>query len=149
MTNKRQSKSTRRHDLHEDYPGQYISGPDYDTRDREAAAANAAPVRFTAPERALLGRVAYGIWTDVGHDVLQAVAEQSEMPIERVTVSRAEAIEIALDAGRFEAALRRLAVRKQLPDLVTLDLLARVDRASYRQLIAAVRGAFSYARYGL
>jgi hypothetical protein len=92
---------------------------------------------FTPAEKALIQSAARQVWEEVAYDLLQAVAEEG-----RSSVSRAEAIEVALDAGRAEDILRRL------PG-VTKEFLKRYDEADYKTLIAAVRPAFPFASYGL
>lgn len=104
-------------------------------------------VTFTKDEQALLGRFAYAVWEECGGDVLTAVAEEKGKDINAVTVSRAEVIEIALDAGRMEERLR--AAKKRGDPKVTDDLLTRVAAADYDTLIKAVRPSFTYARYGM
>ena len=113
---------------------------------------NAKRPAFTDDELALVRSVVSSEWDAVAYDVLQAVADDKGKDINAVTVSRAVAIEVALDAGRPEARLdarRQSDTRAGRVSLVTDDLLARWDRADYRQKIAIVKPAFSYTRYGL
>lgn len=102
---------------------------------------------FTAAEKDFLGGAAYGVWQECAYDLLQSVAEESGG--RKSTVSRAVAIEIALDADRMTSDLRRSLKSGHNPDVLTADLIARVEAADYKTLIAAVRGAFTYARYGM
>jgi hypothetical protein len=104
-------------------------------------------VVFSPEEVALLASEAYAVWDECAYDVLTAVAEDKGKTIERVTVSRAVAMEIALDAGRLE---ERLGGRRGIASRsVSSDLLDRWERADYEQKKATVRSAFSYTRYGL
>lgn len=103
-------------------------------------------VTFTKDEQKLLGWFAYAVWEECGADLLQAVAEEKGKDINAVTVSRAEVIEIALDAGRMEEKMRYAKRNGHLA--VTDDLLARVAAADYDTLIKAVRPSFHFARYG-
>lgn len=96
-------------------------------------------VEFTDEEKKLIQGAAHAVWDECGYDVLQAVAQEKKKPIERVTCSRAEVIEIALDAGRTEERLI-----KNHPELVK-----KMQEADYDTLIRVARPAFPYARYGL
>lgn len=136
-------------------------------------------VVFTEAEKQAMQGAAYAVWSECAYDVLQSEAEERHTSVERVTVSRSLAMEIALDAGRMEdhlrdqmrrdAASRSPAGRRKeaanarqakrggwtyrppsaKPIVVTPELLTRIDAADYDTLIAAVRPAFGYARYGL
>lgn len=94
---------------------------------------------FTDEEKELIRHAAVGVWEYVGGDALQALAEEKNKPIERVTYSRSEVIEMALDASRCEERLR-----EKNPDLAK-----RVSDADYEELIRVVQPAFPHARYGL
>ena len=101
--------------------------------------AKATTVPFNDEEKRALQDAARAVWEEVAYDLLQAVAEEQGKDINRVTVSRAEVIEVALDAGRSEEILRsrqRRDAKAGRPAVVTDDLLKRMDRASYEQLIA-------------
>jgi len=109
----------------------------------------AAPaVTFTAQEKELLGSLASAVWSEVAYDILQAVADDKGKDIGEVTIPRSHVIEIALDAGRMEERLQRCVNRGGDP-IATDSLLERVKKADYDTLIAAVKPAFSYTRYGL
>ena len=100
-----------------------------------------AKVAFSDAEVEAIRSAARRVWDECGYDVLQAVADDKGKDINRVTVSRAEVIEIALDADRAKDRLRRMSVW-------TDDFATRYEAASYKELIAVVKPAFAYARYG-
>jgi hypothetical protein len=100
-----------------------------------------APEPFTATELAAVQAAALAVWNHVGGDCLQAMAEERGKPVERVTIPRADVMEIVLDADRTEEELRR---RRSAP-----ELLAKVRDSGYEELLAAIRPAFPHARYGL
>lgn len=109
-------------------------------------------VKFTEAEREILGSVAYGVFSEIAPDLLAGIAEDKGKSIDAVTVSRPLAIEVALDAGRFEEAIaqdRARAARAGREPKVTDDLLARIKAADYKTLIAAVKPGFPYTRYGM
>lgn len=109
-------------------------------------------VAFTDDEKKALQAAARAVWDEVGYDVLQMTAEQAGKDINRVTVSRDEVIEVAIDAGRAEDRLRAQAAaakRRGTPTVVTDEFLKRVAAADYDTLIAAVTPAFPFARYGM
>jgi hypothetical protein len=106
-----------------------------------------ARIVFSDEEKTLIGRTAADVWQEIGGDCLQAIADDKRQDVNRVTMSRAHVIEVALDAGRVEEHLMQR--RRQPGSIVTDDFLARFRAAPYRQLIAIVKPAFSYTRYGL
>jgi len=105
--------------------------------------------RFSPEEVQLLAAHAYDVWNYCAHDVLQAVADDKGRSIERVSVSRDEAIEIALDADRLESELTSLLRRGRHSSLLTHDLLARWQQLTYDERIAIARVRFTHSRYGL
>lgn len=98
--------------------------------------------KFTAVEQELIQRHVVRVWSDVGGDILMAVADEKGKGVEQVTVSRADVIEICLDADRPEELMRRDAK-------ISAELLARWDALDYAAKIKLVKPAFSYARYGM
>lgn len=90
---------------------------------------------------------AHAVWDECAYDILQATAEEEGKDINSVMVSRDVAIEIALDAGRMEERMRS-AMRRSTSG-VTQDLLDRIDKADYKTLIAVVKPAFAFSRYGM
>jgi|SRR5262245_14516898 len=119
----------------------------------KAAAKKTVKIKFSEAETRAIQQAALSVWDECGYDCLQATAEETGKSINRVTISRAQVIEIALDAGRAEQKLEQRArldaKRDEQSSVVTADFLARYKQASYEQLIAIVKPAFSYARYGL
>ena len=99
--------------------------------------------RFTGKELAVLQVAALGVWNEVGGDVLRMVAEEGGD-----SIPRAEVIELVLDAGRMTEWIPTRLSEALLKTVVVADLLAKVNAASYQELIAAVRPAFPYSRYG-
>lgn len=106
-----------------------------------------ARVTFSDEEKKELQRAALAVWDECAYDLLQAVAEERGKNINDVTIPRSHVIEIALDAGRAEERLRRGRDRK--PGVLTDDFFKRLEAADYETLIAAVKPAFPYARYGM
>ena len=95
--------------------------------------------RFTPDEKVLVQRAANQVWNEIAYDLLQSTAESLGKDINRVTLTRANVIEVVCDASRLEEALRRNG-RKDLADKV-----AQHDTSIYR----VVRPGFPYERYGL
>lgn len=101
---------------------------------------NSAKLAFTEDERKAIGNAAADVWQAIGGDCLSAIVEEKGKNVDRVSMSRADVIELALDAGRMEDILKRRA---------TPDLMARVAAADYATLIEVVKPAFPYTRYGM
>lgn len=99
----------------------------------------------------------YQTWCYIGGDVLQAVADDKGKSVDAVTVSRAEVIELVLDADRIDDALQPR--RKVMNDILPTDPLSPAGRAlirvkydteDARQLMQLLmRDAFPYTRYGM
>lgn len=109
-------------------------------------------VRFTAEEKAEISRAAWQVWNDCAYDLLTAVAEEREKDIYKVMVPRRVVIEIAFDAGRTEQILKERMVRAHRanrPTVITDDLLARLNKASWRQLTAIGKTVFRDTHYGV
>lgn len=107
---------------------------------------------FTELEIKELRGATYAAWNYVADDALQAVADDKGKNIDKVSISRSDAIELALDAGRMEQILRerrRTAEVNGKPTAITDDLLARWDSVDYKQKIKIVKPAFQYTRYGM
>jgi hypothetical protein len=108
------------------------------------------PVKFTTEERETIGAAAAAVWDYVGYDALQMVGEENGKG-EAATMSRAEVIEVCLDAGRMEDQLRtrrNMDKRRGIDSVVTDYLLVRVAEAGYAQLIKIVTPHFPFKRYG-
>lgn len=102
--------------------------------------------KFTAPTwpPALLATfqvAVYQAFDACAYDILSAVAEDSGKDINRVSIPRDEAIEVGIDADRWQQYVRnpadRVAIRKLL------------DATPYDAMIALCYPRFQSARYGL
>jgi len=98
-------------------------------------------IEFTGSEMMELHSIARGVWEYIGHDTLQCVAEEKSKNINAVSITRAEVIELVLDAGRFEDHMKR---NKRLRSLV--DRWMALD---YKQQQKAIIAAFPFDRYGM
>jgi hypothetical protein len=103
---------------------------------------------FTDEEVRRIQNAAAAVWQECGGDVLQATAEELNRSADRITMSRAEVMEIALDANRTEDMLKRHS-RDPESRKATEDLIRRMNALSYEELKRLVRPAFPYARYGM
>lgn len=92
-----------------------------------------AAAALSPEQKKLLQSIAHRVWEEIASDVMSAVDEGGG----GTSIPRADVIEVVLDAGRFEDD-----VKKKAP-----ELLAWVEAASYKELIALVRPAFPYAEY--
>ena len=110
-----------------------------------AAAKRKVGSQFTDAEKKLIQSAALAVWDECAYDLLQLKAEETGKSINSVTVSRAEVMEIALDAGRCEDRLRR----GNSVGVSTHELLNKMESATYEDLIAVVRPVFTFARYGM
>jgi len=98
-------------------------------------------VQFSDSEIVAIRRAALALWDACAYDLLAGVAEEERRSIYSVTIPRAHAIEIALDAGRAENWLKRAGA--------SADLLNRVRAASHEELIELVTPAFPHSWIGL
>jgi hypothetical protein len=96
------------------------------------------PKDWTDDEQKALQSAVQRVWQYVGGDYLQAAGEGRKNP-ESVTISRAEVIEVSLDAGRPEEELKKM----KRPELAE-----KLNQTDYASLIKMVRPAFPYGRYG-
>jgi hypothetical protein len=94
---------------------------------------------FTDDELKTIHSAARSVWDEIGYDVLQATAEERGRDINAVTVTRAVVLELVVDAGRLNDALRRKHA----------DLAKRFDALDYPTMLRVLKPAFSYARYGM
>ena len=83
------------------------------------------------------------MWNEVGYDLLSAVGEESGRG-QRATVSKADVIEVVLDASRLEEQLRRSTGDKALVERVAADIYG--DRSEVERFLKT--DVFRYARYG-
>lgn len=96
---------------------------------------------FTDAELEIIQAHAYAIWSECAYDILQAVADEKGKSVDEVSVSRAVAMEVSIDAGRLEERMRH-------DGRVSVDLVDRVRKADYKTIVKAVRPAFPFVRYG-
>jgi hypothetical protein len=94
---------------------------------------------MTPDEVTIIQSVAHRVWNDVAGDCLAALADEG-----RDYMTRAEVMEVALDANRPDEHFRRLVKEGKL----AADFLARYERLTYDELLTLVKPAFPYARYG-
>lgn len=102
---------------------------------------------FTKEETELIRDCVYQVWNEVADDLLTGVAEEQGKSVEQVTVSRALAIEVSLDASRPEQNIKY--ATKSWEDAARADLLKRWAALSYQQKIAFVKPVFPYQRWGM
>jgi len=102
---------------------------------------------FSESEQEAIRSAARRVWDECGYDCLLATADEEGKPVERVSISRDQVIEIALDAGRAEHFLQR--DLKKGSSVVTAEFMKRYQAAKYDELIAVVKPAFPFERYGL
>lgn len=111
-----------------------------------------AKIQFTEEEVKRIQQTVHHVWDEIAYDVLQGVADEKGKDINAVTVSRAVAIEVALDADRAKEEMRHdmyLAEKAGRSCVITKDLLERLDALDYKALIKLVKPAFPYSRYGM
>lgn len=89
---------------------------------------------------------AYATWQYIGGDVLQAVADEKGISADHATVSRADVMELVLDADRISEQL----VRRPLSDAAKAMMRDMYAPGDGRDLIhILVKEAFPYTRYGM
>lgn len=101
-----------------------------------------APVKFSDSEKDAIRDAARAVWNEVAYDVMTMVAEEG-----KDSIPRSHVIELALDADRPDHFLR--AAAKRNPERFGADFFDRYAKASYKALIAIVKPAFPFARYGM
>jgi hypothetical protein len=98
------------------------------------------------------------VWNDIGYDCLQAVADgfpgRKPRDINTVTMSRADVIEVVLDADRLTEELRAELRHRRNPELESFlaawqDWEHADNPAARRLMTKLMREAFPYARYGM
>ena len=104
------------------------------------------PQKFTNDERNIIANAARRVWDDIGYDILDSVAREKRKSINAVSVSRADVIELVLDASRLEEQLRRTKG-------VDRSLIARVAEDIYHppsEIESYLKTAvFTYTSYGM
>lgn len=106
--------------------------------------AKATTKKFTDDERKIIASAAHAVWNEIGYDVLQAVGEENGRGAEAATVSKADVIEMVLDASRLEDQLRR-GDGKALVQRVADDIYGQ--RSEIEAFLK--RDVFTYSRYGM
>lgn len=98
---------------------------------------------FTQAERVVLARHANAVWNEIAYDLLTAVAEEKGKDVNAVTVSRAEVLELVLDADRlFERVRRDKDATPELKARCTYDHARAIEEVLKQD-------AFRYGRYGM
>lgn len=101
---------------------------------------------LSAEDLKVVHRLANDIWQTIGYDCLSAVAEVGEdkpRPVNSVTMTTDEVVEVVIDADRMREAIRR--ERDVSPQVREF-----AEKADYDELTEAVRGAFAgFDRWGL
>lgn len=90
--------------------------------------------KFTPEEIEIIHRKAGSIWSEVGYDVLMAVAEEGRDSVDRATV-----VEVVIDCRRLETEVRR----------VNPALADKILNTEYKQLVKIVSKEFPFSRYGM
>jgi hypothetical protein len=102
-------------------------------------------------------RAAEHVWNEIAFDMIQGIASMEEKDPESVTISRADVMEVVMDAGRLEEEILRrrrgVEVSGNLARIVHTWSNIRYDDSrneSARELIKIlVRENFTSSRYGL
>jgi len=97
---------------------------------------------FTDDDVKVIQGAAQTVWHTIGYDCLQGMAQfgyKKPRPVESVTMSRRDVLDVVLDAGRLDEELRR----QKRPDLVE-----KFNMLDYKQQNTLVRPAFPHTRYG-
>lgn len=95
---------------------------------------------WPAEDRKALADAAYAAWNDCAYDVLQAVAEEKGKHIDAVTVSRDVAMEVGLDADRWQTHIRDKEQKARIRNFM--------DRTSYTDLLTIAKDRFTFSRFG-
>lgn len=102
---------------------------------------------FNDEEVKLIQSAVLQVWDEVAYDVLQMVADEKGKRAEQVSIPRAEAMEVAMDAGRPEERLRQ--ATRSWSKAKQEDLLTRWRQLDYGMKQQLVRPVFPYSRYGM
>jgi hypothetical protein len=99
---------------------------------------------FSDTELGIIASAARRVWDEIGHDLLQCVADEKGKDINAVTLSRANVIEVITDASRLEDELKRRHVEG--------DFLTRVETDLYKTKHSVIdkhlKTVFVHGRYG-
>jgi Mg2+/Co2+ transporter CorB len=95
---------------------------------------------FTEQELKTIHRVMSHTWDYIGMDMLQSIADSKGIKRERVTVPKADVIEIVLDANYMDEFFRKPEEKQ---------LLKKFRQLSYADKIKVGEQAFTYNHYGM
>ena len=99
---------------------------------------------FNDDEWKIIARAAHAVWNEIGGDILTAVGEETGKG-QGVTISRANVIELVLDASRLEGQLRGTkGVAKEFVERVAKYIYS--DRSEVKAYLK--KEVFTYSRYG-
>ena len=100
----------------------------------------------------IITMAAHGVWEQVAGDCLNSIAEYKGKDPEAVTMSRAEVIEVVLDACRLEDELKRHKLSPECKHFIDVWHEFRYQHPENqlaRDLIKILmRETFTYSRYG-
>lgn len=103
--------------------------------------------QFTVADKAFIHTCAQSVWDYIGFDVLASTAEMKGKSTESVTVSRADVMEMVIDADRLDEHLRSES-RIWVPEERS-RFFAIWDKLSYAAKRQVIRPAFPHQRFGL
>jgi hypothetical protein len=100
------------------------------------------PIVLTDKEKQALFGAAQGVWNYIASDLLQCVAEEKGMHVNRVTIPADEVVEVVCDAGRLYEEMKR-------GNLLTPNLKLLLT-GGYPQLVKLLLAeCFTLGRYGM
>lgn len=108
-----------------------------------------AAFELTADDVRLIQSNAHAVWDECAYDIFQSIAEEKGKDINAVTVPRAIAIEIALDAGRLEERLGLGRPRCQLSEAGRRFMANHYDGEARKLMNLLMKETFGFARYGM
>jgi hypothetical protein len=103
--------------------------------------------KFTMADKAFIHTCAQSVWDYIGFDVLASTAQMKGTSTESVTVTRADVMEMVIDADRLDNQLREES-RTWAPEERS-RFFAIWDTLTYTARRQLVRPAFPHGRYGL
>ena len=103
----------------------------------------------TAEDERAIKSAAQAVWQYIGCDILQAIGDEKGISAEQATISKANVIELVLDADRLS---EQLSPRRNRPDPLTPAGRAFLDKSyigNDRALMHIfMKETFTYNRYG-
>jgi hypothetical protein len=94
---------------------------------------------FTLTEISTLQKAGRAVWAEIGPDAIYALAEADGVSPERMTLTRAEVLELVLDASRLESYMRRMSI----------EIPAAWPTADYDEMLEIMTPAFPEGLYGM